>query len=71
MCTMYYDEDLLREFLESGNLVRTDMELGHTQNEGVALQMKQQPGTIVVYHPRYTLRHVVVREWCSSTRVPL
>jgi protein disulfide isomerase len=45
--------DLLREFLESGNLVRTDMELGHTQNEGVALQMKQQPGTIVVYHPSH------------------
>ena len=44
--------------MESGNLVRTDMELGHTQNEGVTLQMKQQPGTIVVYHPRYIEIHV-------------
>ena len=47
------DSILLREFLESGNLVRTDMELGHTQKEGVAHGMNQQPDTIVVYHPMY------------------
>ena len=41
--------------MESGNLVRTDMRLGHTLTEGVALHMKQTPGTIVVYHPMYAL----------------
>ena len=49
------DSVLLREFLESGNLVRTDMKLGHTQKEGVALKMKQQSETIVVYHPTYVI----------------
>lgn len=45
------DADLLGEFIESGNLVRIDMKLGHTLTEGVALHMKQTAGTMVVYHP--------------------
>jgi hypothetical protein len=51
----YFHEDtdsvLLREFRESGNLVRTEMELGHTHQRGVAQGMDQEPDTIVVYHP--------------------
>ena len=37
--------------LESGNLVRTDMDLRHTLDETVAAKMKQSSETIVVYHP--------------------
>lgn len=50
MCS---ESALLEEFVESGNLVRTDMKLGHTLTEGVALHMKQTPGSIVIYHPMY------------------
>ena len=45
------DSVLLNEFLESGNLMRTDMKLGHTHQRGVASEMGQEPGSIVVYHP--------------------
>jgi protein disulfide isomerase len=51
----YFEEDpdpaVLGEVLESGNLVRTDMVVGHTLQVGVAREMGQEPGTIVVYHP--------------------
>lgn len=57
---MWADSDLLGEFMESGNLVRTDMRLGQTLTEGVALRMKQTPGTIVVYHPMYALPYSCV-----------
>lgn len=52
ICSLWpADADLLGEFIESGNLVRTNMKLGHTLTEGVALHMKQTAGTMVVYHP--------------------
>ena len=45
------DSILIQDFLESGNLVRTDMDLRHTLDETVAVKMKQSSETIVVYHP--------------------
>lgn len=51
----YFSDDtgskLVDEFLESGNLVRAEMRLGHTHQGGVASQMDQEEDTIVIYHP--------------------
>ena len=44
--------ELLERYMETGNRVRMDMELGHTTDEAVAKEMGFKTNTIVVFHPR-------------------
>ncbi len=44
--------EVLERYIESGNRVRMDMELGHTTDETVAKEMGFKTDTIVVFHPR-------------------
>ena len=44
--------EVLERYMESGNRVRMDMELGHTTDEMVAEEMGFKTDTIVVFHPR-------------------
>lgn len=43
---------LLEEFRESGNLVRTNIRLGHSTDEKVAEKMGFPVESVVVFHPR-------------------
>ena len=49
------ESKLTEEFIESGNVVRTNMRLGHTLDVGVASSTGQSTDTIVVYHPTYVI----------------
>ena len=44
------DSKRVDAFVESGNLLRMDIKLGHCTNAAVATEVGQQVDTIVVYH---------------------
>lgn len=41
---------LIDAFIEAGNLLRMDMQLGHCTNAAVAKEMGQKVDTVVIYH---------------------
>lgn len=45
-------QKVLERYMESGNGLRMDMELGHATDEAVAMEMGFKIDTIVVFHPR-------------------
>ena len=46
---------VLNLYIESGNEVRMDMELGHCTDTSIAQEMGFRPDTVVVFHPGYVL----------------
>ena len=47
--------NVLELYMESGNEIRMDMELGHCTDPSIAQDMGFRPDTVVVFHPRYVL----------------
>ena len=47
------DPKVIKTYMESGNEVRMDMELGHTTDEKIAQGMGFEVDTIAVFHSRY------------------
>ncbi len=46
------DPKLLLEFMESGNLLRMDLSLGHATDPEVAKEMGFPLESVVIFHPR-------------------
>ena len=43
---------IVQAYIDSGNLVRLDVRLGHTTESKLAAELKFQINTVVVYHPK-------------------
>ena len=43
---------VVQAYIDSGNLVRLDVQLGHTTESKLAAQLKFQINTVVIFHPK-------------------
>ena len=46
------DPRLISEFLDSGNMVRSDLRLGHTTDRTVAEELGFPVNSVVIFHPK-------------------